>query len=351
MPNFYDWEKTLAYDADITMVVGARGIGKTYGLRKQCIRDFIKRGERFAEIVRFKNELSDVADGYFDRLGHDKDFEEKYMFKTDSRQMYIAERVKDGVKPKWQVLGYFIALTEAQKKKKKTYDYVKRLIFDEAVLDRHDRFHNYLSNEWGILAEIIDTMSRERADVKGIRPRLYLLGNALDIANPFFAVNKVKLPLEFGYRWYSNKTFLLHYVEGGEYAREKSANTVAGRMRNLIGDKIASDNIFEGQTSEFVKKKPSRAKFNFGIVYSGKKFGVWIDLQGGYYYITEKIPNNTDNIYYLQMDDASINWMSANRVTPAMKILVEVNAMGLIRYDNSNVMTNFRDILALFGAT
>lgn len=351
MPDFYDWEKTLAYDADVTMVVGARGIGKTYGLRKQCIRDNIKRGERFAEIVRFKNELSDVADGYFDRLSHDEAFEGKYIFKTDARQMYISEVVEDGQKPKWKVLGYFIALTEAQKKKKKTYDYVKRIIFDEAVLDRKDRFHNYLNNEWGTLAEIIDTMSRERADVKGIRPRLYLLGNALDIANPFFAVNRVKLPLEFGYRWYSGKTFLLHYVEGGDYAKEKSANTVAGRMRSLIGDKVASQNEFANQTSEFVHRKPSRAKYNFGIVYAGKKFGIWVDLQGGYYYVTYKIPNNATNIYYLQLDDASVNWLSANRVTPAMKILVEVNQMGLIRYDTANVQTDFREILALFGAT
>lgn len=351
MPNFYDWEKTISYDADITMVVGARGIGKTYGLRKQCIKDFINRGYRFGEIVRYKSELADVSDGYFDRLGHDEDFEGKYIFKTDVRKMYIAETPKEGEKIQWKTLGYFIALTEQQKKKKKTYDYVRRLIFDEAILNRKDRFHNYLHDEWGTLADIIDTMSRERADVKGIKPRLYLLGNALDISNPFFAVNKVKLPLKFGYSWYSGKTFLLHYVEGGEYSKEKATNTVAGRMRSLTGDKIANENIFANQNTEFVSRKPARAKYNFGIVYGAKKFGVWVDLQGGYYYISYKIPNNSDNIYYLTMDDARVNWLSASRVTPAMKLLVEVNSLGLIRYDSANVQTDFREILALFGAT
>lgn len=349
MPRFYDWEKTLAYDADVTMVVGARGIGKTYGLRKQCIRDFIKRGNRFAEIVRYKAEISDVASGYFDRLAHDPDFEDDWVFKTDARQMYIAKRTED--KPKWQVLGYFISLTEAQKKKKKTYDYVKRLIFDEAILNRKDRFHNYLYDEWGILAEIVDTISRERPDVKSIRPRLYLLGNALDIVNPFFAVNRVKLPLEFGYRWYSGKTFLLHYVEDGEYAREKSAKTMAGRMRSLIGDKVASENLFSTQSEEFIKKKPPRAKYKFAIVYDGKKYGIWLDMQGGYYHITNKVPNNADNIFYLQMDDASVNWLSANKMSPVIKALVEVNQLGLIRYETMGVQTDFRQVLALFGAT
>ena len=35
MTDYYDWHKTLSYNADVTMVIGARGIGKTYGLRKQ----------------------------------------------------------------------------------------------------------------------------------------------------------------------------------------------------------------------------------------------------------------------------------------------------------------------------
>ena len=55
MSKYYDWNKTLAYDADVTMVVGARGIGKTYGVRLQCIMDYIKNGFRFVELVRYKN--------------------------------------------------------------------------------------------------------------------------------------------------------------------------------------------------------------------------------------------------------------------------------------------------------
>lgn len=62
MPKYYDWEKTLSYDADVTMVIGARGVGKTFGLRKQCIKDFLRDGSRFVEVTRFKNELSGVSD-------------------------------------------------------------------------------------------------------------------------------------------------------------------------------------------------------------------------------------------------------------------------------------------------
>ena len=43
MKKYYDWEKTLSYDADVTMVIGASGVGKTFGRRKQFIREWVKR--------------------------------------------------------------------------------------------------------------------------------------------------------------------------------------------------------------------------------------------------------------------------------------------------------------------
>ena len=83
MSDYYDWNKTLSYDADVTMVVGARGIGKTYGLRLQFIRDWIKDGSRFVELVRHKNELSDFSATYFNRIEENDEFPD-YVFKTNS---------------------------------------------------------------------------------------------------------------------------------------------------------------------------------------------------------------------------------------------------------------------------
>ena len=88
MSDYYDWHTTLSYDADITMVIGPRGVGKTFGLRKQCIEDFQKRGSRFVEVVRYKNELASVSDGYFNRL---QDYFDGYIFKTNAQYGFIAK--------------------------------------------------------------------------------------------------------------------------------------------------------------------------------------------------------------------------------------------------------------------
>lgn len=356
MPNYYDWHKTLSYDADVTMVIGPRGVGKTFGLRKQCIKDFLKDGSRFAEIVRFKTELSGVADGYFNRLQELSDFED-YIFRTDARYGYIAKKPtenEDGkkVKPDWQLITYFVALTDAQRMKKRTFNKVRRIIFDESILESTDRYHNYLPAEFGVLANLVDTISRERADVASLRPRVYLLGNACDLSNPYFTAYGVGTDLTYGYRWYSNKTFLLHYVESGEYGREKAIGTVAGRMmQGTVAGKIAIDNEFVGTNTEFVRSKPSRAKFTFGIKCNGKTFGVWVDLQGGLYYVTGTIPNNTEKpIYALTVDDNKINYIAARSATKTLSYFKEAYYLNLLRYQTVAVKHDFiEEVLKKFG--
>ena len=349
--KYYDWEKTLSYDADITMVVGKRAIGKTFGLRMQCIKDFIRDGSRFCEVTRFKNELSDVADGYYTRLSRMPEFK-NYMFKSDARYAWIAEKPEnDNEKPKWHLSGYFVALSEQQKKKKKTFDKVRRIIFDEAILERTDCYHRYLPSEFGTLANLVSTVSRERADTRGLRPRVYLLGNACDLANPYFAAYGVGTDLRYGYRWYANKTFLLHYVEPDDYDIEGVSGTVAGRMlAHTEAGKVALNNEFVRVNSEFVKEKTKNAKFNFGIVCNGFKFGIWLDQMEGYYYVTSRIPNNTGRpIYSLTRADASINYVAATKLGVTMRYVSEMYSYNLLRYENESVMMQFGEVLRMFG--
>lgn len=351
MAEFYNWEQTLSYDADMTMVIGARGCGKTYGIRKQSIRDYIKHGYRFVEVCRYKNELSLVSDGYFNRLARDPLFTD-YEFKTDARYAYIRLKEETG-KKNWKVIGYFVALTEGQKLKKRTFDNVRRIIFDEAVLDTTNQYHRYLKNEYIALIDIVDTVSRERADTDGTKPRIYLLGNACDISNPYFSIMGV-LGTDlntFGYKWYRNKTFLLHYVDPKEYAQEKLTGTVAGRMaKGTVAETTSVTNAFLANSNEFVKKKPSRARFLFGIVVNGLKYGIWVDYTDGYYHVTDNYPNNANVVYSLTRSDSTINYINANRANKVLKSLSELYWMGLFRYETAEIRESFAEnVWKMFG--
>ena len=352
MSNYYDWNKTLSYDADVTMVVGARGIGKTYGLRLQFIRDWIKDGSRFCELTRFKNELSDFSATYFNRIVDNEEFPD-YIFKTTPRHAYIAKKPKNkDDKPKWHLIGYFGAMTEAQAMKKRTYSKVKRILLDEAVIDKRlDRYHNYLPNEFGILVNILDSVSRERSETKhSERCRVYLLGNACDLLNVYFAAYGVNAEPKEGFSWHKGKTMLLHYVKNATYAKEKTENTVAGRMLSDTPDElVASANEFLRTNNDFVYKKPRSAKFYFGVVYMDLRFGVWADFNNGYYYVTDKIPKNAEPIYALTAADNRVNYIMAKRAEGALKGFADLYYTGIIRYESSYIKERFIEVLNLFG--
>ena len=349
MPEYYDWEKTLSYNADITMVCGARGIGKTYGLRLQVIRDYLKTGDKFVEVVRYKNQMSLVSEGYFDRISSNGEFE-GVEFRTEGRFAYLSRGLKPNGKPKWELCGYFVPLSDEQIFKKKTFNRVRRIIFDEFILNRKDIYHRYLEDEWGKLANLVSTVTRERADVDGIKPKLYLLGNALDLVNPYFERIGVNDIPNRGYSWYQGKRVLMHYADDSKYSEEMAKGTLAGWMLNIAGDRENVFNEFLITSGEYIREKTKNAKFIYGIVYKGDTLGLWGDGSRFEYFINGKVPKNTAApIYAISANDAKINYKMARRGEKALTSLADIYAEGRVFFDTEATRRKALEVFAIYG--
>lgn len=341
---YYGWPATFSYNADITMVITARGRGKTYGLRMQCIRDFIRDGSRFAEICRYQKELGTIASGYFDKLAAREEFK-NWEFKVEGRRGWMRKRETK----EWHVICYFVALSEAQNAKKRTYTRIRRMIFDEALIEP-GTYLRYLPREWQLLTNLVDSLTREHAGVEGVRPHLYMLANACDLVNPYFIAWGIDSRPSFGYSWHVGRTVLLHYEDPGEYAVHKARETLAGRMAATSAEgTVALSNEFSVAALDDIAPKPEAAKFWIGFVYRGQQFGVWIDWVDGYYYINRRIPSDGSTVYALTRQDNSANRLVARRATPALKALVEGYYARLVRFDTVGTREQVLDALEMFG--
>lgn len=349
MSDYYDWNQARTYDADITMVVGARGIGKTFGLRLCFLRDFLRRGICFCEIARYRDERRGMAGGYFDRIQELPEFA-GYMFRTSNEFAWIAEKPKEGKKPEWRLCGYFVSLTQSQALKKRTFARVGNICFDEAIADRRDRYHGYLPDEFEILANVVDTVTRERADVRHRKPHVFLLGNAVDILNPYFAAYRVGIP-ERGKHWYGGKTLLLDYVPGGQYAQEKATGTVAGRMlAGRVGGTENVENTFsDAAPPDFVKRKPRTARIEYGVVWRGEKFGVWSDPQTSYIWVTAGFPADTSPVFAITAADFSVDMVTAKRADNVLKGFADLFGAGIVRFDRAELYPRICDLLRMYG--
>ena len=356
MSDFYNWTKTLSYDADITMVCGARGIGKTYGLRLQCIRDFLKNNWRFVIVVRFKAKIAKVSEGFFSRIAEFEEFEGLH-FKTHGRHAYIAKEVDSKGKPKWELAGYFVALSEAQDTKEMTFSRVRRIILDEFILDKQDKYRRYLPDEYTKLVTITDSVARENKKVAKenpdvvVNPKVYLLGNALNVVNPYFeAFGIFDLP-PIGYSWHCHKMVLLHYVEDKKYSQEKAENTLAGRMYRLSSQGMQNiDNKFLIKNTEHIRAKTPASRFVYGLIWKNRRYGIWADPQTETFYINTFIPPHREEIYALSLEDKELNFRVAKKNEKRIISLYELFCADCVFFDKEATRQALFEIFSLYGA-
>ena len=55
--KFYDYNKIISYNCPVNVLIGERGVGKSYGAKKYVIDKFLKKKEKFLYIRRYDNEL------------------------------------------------------------------------------------------------------------------------------------------------------------------------------------------------------------------------------------------------------------------------------------------------------
>lgn len=352
---YYDWGKTLTYDASVNLIISMRGLGKTYGIRKQCVKDFLKDGSRFMEVVRYKELLkgeSAIQYGYFDKLQLNNEFP-GYQFKVNGTNAYIAKVPEEGKKPEWQLIGYFTALSAMQQSKQRTFVNVKRVIFDEFIIDKRTG-HRYLSGEFNLFANLIDSVAREEVDAEGnavgTKVRVYMLGNACDLTNPYFVRWKISKQPKEGYSWHAGKLVLVHYVKDSVYQSGKRG-TLAGRLVSGTAEEgIIVDNMFDVGDEYNIMPKTKDARFEYGIIYCKQKFGVWLDANSGVIFINGKIPEGSGcPILALTKEDNTANYLQVRRGEKTLKNLMDYYYADVVRFSSIGIRDRFLESLAAFG--
>ena len=68
MTKYYDISTLLSYNKILNFVIGQRGGGKTFNAKKWCINDFLKRGNEFVWVRRYKTEIKGLKQNFFNDI-------------------------------------------------------------------------------------------------------------------------------------------------------------------------------------------------------------------------------------------------------------------------------------------
>lgn len=183
-PKYYSLDSILSKNADYNIIFGERSNGKTYAALEYGIRRYVKFGEQFAYIRRWREDLkgkraqslfaNHVANGVIERLTGGK-FNEVFYYSNKWFLSYYnkgtGKRVPDN-KP----MCYGFVLSETEHEKSSSYPNVTTIVFDEFLTRRF-----YLPDEFMLLMNTLSTIIRNRDNVK-----VFMLGNTVNKYCPYF---------------------------------------------------------------------------------------------------------------------------------------------------------------------
>ena len=241
--QFYDGTKLLSLtDADgnkpeIFICTSNRSAGKTTYFSRLCVNRFLRFGEKFLVLYRFKDELLEVADKFFKDIGGL--FFPEYTMTAVKRdhgsfmELYLAKGEEKPVS-----CGYCVALNTADKVKKCSHllSDVVRIIFDEFQSETN----NYCPKEFLKFISIHTSVARGGGKQARYLP-VYMISNPVSLINPYYTGLGISERL----------TKQTKFLKGHGYVLEQGHNDAAAQAINDTGFyRAVSENKYMGYVTE-----------------------------------------------------------------------------------------------------
>lgn len=328
---YYSYDKLLSYGALLNFVIGERGVGKSFGMKKYCVNDYIKNGNQFIYLRRYKEELQLACSSFFKDLQAAGLFEDHEFKVKGSKNLTIF--YMDG-----EIIGYGIALSTSNILKSTAFPAVKTIVFDEFILDTG--IYHYLKNEVSKMLDVIETTFRLRDG------RVFFLGNSISTDNPYMNYFSLDLPYNSEFKTFKDGLIVVNYIKNLEYRAKKKTTRFGKLIDGTDYGRYAIDNVMLRDDKTFIEKKGKNPRFWHILYINNEKYGVWHNNQNGRLYISRDYDPNCKIIYALQIDDHTPNTKFISmRQNGFMKIIIEYYKNSELYFEDQKIKNNIIPIL------
>lgn len=273
---FYSYDKVLSYHAMMNIIIGERGVGKSYGLKKYLLNRFKKKGRQFIYVRRYESELKkNFKDDEFL-----KDIRNDPCFKNDELSCTMS-----GIYMNGKQCAYNIPLSKESTYKSVPFPDVDIIMFDEFLIDNHT--YHYLLNEPERMLDLLESVGRLR------NIQIFLLGNNTTLINPYFDYFNLSVPYNTDIKTFKDGLILVNYIKNEAYRKVKKESNFGKLTEGTKYAEYAIDNKALLDNNNFIKKKSPKSKFFFNLILNNHTYGVWMDYNSNNMYISKHY--NPDN--------------------------------------------------------
>lgn len=324
---YISYRKIDSYNLPIEAIIGARGIGKSFGAKRKCIKGFLYNDKKFIWLRDNDDAVDKLCDNDGEKFFEDiRKYFQKCDFKiTSDRAIFINDKHA----------GYVMNISTFYNYKGNAYTDIKTIVFDEFIPEKGQKKMAYRMRRF---LNTIETIGRLRKDYK-----IYLLANALDINDEFFSIVNIKIN-GFGYYFNKNKGVVVWYAENNPVYNYEHSNSIVGK---LIKGTVYEDNILNNKFSYdndlYFDKKPPKSLF-YCVIHDSENNSVRIYMQNGLLYIdNDENKNQYKNRRFVR---------NINETTTVLKkiskymldVLRQYASEGKVRYKNGicyNIFNSF----------
>ena len=335
LKSFYNFDKVMSFNAIYNFIMGARGLGKTFGAKEKAVNAAIKRGDLFILLRRYKTELKGRGSFFADieHLWPDWDFRVNGF---TAEMSPISTR--DDKKRKWQGIGYFIALSTAQSFKGVPFPRIKTIIFDEFIIEKG--MTHYLPDEATVMLNFLVTVDRFMD-----KTRVFFLANTVSIMNPYFIEYDIKPEQDQEFIRTPDNFLIAHFPDSEEFQNEVYQTRLGARIQGSEYADYAVGSKFRDNHDGLIEEKTSNAKYSYTLETASGTFSIWSDHMAArpVYYAQAKRPKQeilfTMNIETMTEDKAMVPYSDKS-----MQVLRTAFKQGRIWFDTPRTRNAFREV-------
>lgn len=338
--DYYSPHRILSRNAMWNMVIGARGLGKTFAFKRWGVRNFLKTGEQFFYLRRYDTEQHG-KESFFDDL---LEFFPDYTFRINGNKGEVARRTGDEDSQEWGTCCYFGALSQAGSIKSIPYPLVTLLVFDEAIPNNL----RFLPDEAKQFSELYSTIDRWKD-----KTRVVMLANAVTLANPYFARYRIDVAGQLAnmeqFKTYCNGFFCIELADYGGFST-KVATTRFGQFISTYDEDYAQyaiGNAFQDGSEALVAPIPSTALGSIRIhTPSMGEFGLYVNETDGVisHWISRRLPSTAERVTF---DPHAVDEHTrlVTRSTPFIRRLRATYDAGALHFDTVAAKSSFQQLI------
>ena len=325
---WYSYDRVLSYNAMLNLIIGERGVGKSFNLKVYLLNRFKKKHKEFIYLRRYDTELqkSLKKDEFFSDIRNDPSLTNDEMHIKGER-LYINK----------ELCGYAIPLSKASIYKSVPFPNVDIIMFDEFLIDNST--YHYLPDEPERLLDFIETVGRLR------NIKVFMLGNNTSLINPYFDYFNISLPYNSDIKTFKEGLILINYIKNEAYREVKRKSNFGKLIDGTKYGKYAIDNESLRDNNSFIKKKSSTSKFFFNLILNKHTYGVWMDYNSSNMFISKHYNSNHPVTVTFNYQDHSENTIMLKSRSVFFQNLVKHYETGNLYFETLQIKSDVTHLI------